>query len=87
MTAIAVLGAGNVGATLARRWTAAGHRVTLGSRTPDAPRCVTSPRASEPRLPATSTPSRVPTWSWSPFPVTPSPPWRSRSVPLSTARS
>jgi hypothetical protein len=37
MTAIAVLGAGNVGATLARRWTAAGHRVTLGSRTPDAP--------------------------------------------------
>lgn len=37
MTAIAVLGAGNVGATLARRWAAAGHRVTLGSRDPDAP--------------------------------------------------
>jgi 8-hydroxy-5-deazaflavin:NADPH oxidoreductase len=37
MTAIAVLGAGNIGATLARKWTAAGHRVTLASRNPDAP--------------------------------------------------
>jgi hypothetical protein len=36
-TAIAVLGAGNVGATLARKWAAAGHRVTLASRKPDAP--------------------------------------------------
>lgn len=36
MTAIAVLGAGNIGATLARKWTAAGHQLTLGSRTPDA---------------------------------------------------
>ena len=37
MTAIAVLGAGNIGATLARKWTAAGHQVTLASRNPDAP--------------------------------------------------
>jgi predicted dinucleotide-binding enzyme len=37
MTAIAVLGAGNVGATLARKWSAAGHRVTVASRTPAAP--------------------------------------------------
>lgn len=37
MTAIAVLGAGNVGATLARKWAAAGHQVTLASRNPDAP--------------------------------------------------
>jgi predicted dinucleotide-binding enzyme len=36
MTAIAVLGAGNIGATLARKWAAAGHQLTLGSRTPDA---------------------------------------------------
>jgi 8-hydroxy-5-deazaflavin:NADPH oxidoreductase len=37
MTVIAVLGAGNIGATLARRWVVAGHQVTLASRTPDAP--------------------------------------------------
>jgi predicted dinucleotide-binding enzyme len=37
MTAIAVLGAGNIGATLARKWAAAGHDVTLASRRPDAP--------------------------------------------------
>ena len=37
MTAIAVLGAGNIGATLARKWTAAGHQVTLASRDPGAP--------------------------------------------------
>jgi predicted dinucleotide-binding enzyme len=36
MTAIAVLGPGNIGTTLARKWTAAGHQVTLASRTPDA---------------------------------------------------
>jgi predicted dinucleotide-binding enzyme len=36
MTVIAVLGAGNIGATLARKWTAAGHQVTLASRNPDA---------------------------------------------------
>jgi predicted dinucleotide-binding enzyme len=35
MTAIAVLGAGNIGATLAGKWTAAGHPVTLASRNPD----------------------------------------------------
>jgi NAD(P)-dependent dehydrogenase (short-subunit alcohol dehydrogenase family) len=37
MTVIAVLGAGNIGATLARKWTTAGHQVTLASRSPDAP--------------------------------------------------
>ena len=37
MTTIAVLGAGNIGATLARKWSAAGHQVTLASRNPDAP--------------------------------------------------
>jgi predicted dinucleotide-binding enzyme len=36
MTTIAVLGAGNIGATLARKWSAAGHRVTLASRNPAA---------------------------------------------------
>ena len=37
MTAIAVLGAGNIGATLARKWATTGHQVALGSRTPDVP--------------------------------------------------
>jgi hypothetical protein len=37
MSVIAVLGAGNIGATLARKWTAAGHHVTLASRNPDTP--------------------------------------------------
>ncbi|HXY45048.1 MAG TPA: NAD(P)-binding domain-containing protein [Acidimicrobiales bacterium] len=37
MTTIAVVGAGNIGATLARKWAAAGHDVTLASRNPDAP--------------------------------------------------
>ena len=36
MTTIAVLGAGNIGATLARKWSAAGHHVTIGSRNPAA---------------------------------------------------
>jgi 8-hydroxy-5-deazaflavin:NADPH oxidoreductase len=36
LTAIAVLGAGTVGATLARKWAAAGHRVILASRDPEA---------------------------------------------------
>jgi predicted dinucleotide-binding enzyme len=30
-----VLGAGNIGATLARQWTAAGHQVAAASRNPD----------------------------------------------------
>ncbi len=34
---IAVLGAGIIGATLARKWLAAGHAVMFGSRTPDKP--------------------------------------------------
>jgi predicted dinucleotide-binding enzyme len=37
MTTIAVLGAGNIGATLARKWTAAGHVVTIGTRDPGRP--------------------------------------------------
>jgi len=40
MTAIAVLGAGVVGRTLAARWTRAGHEVILGSRDPGADRVV-----------------------------------------------
>ena len=35
MTSIAVLGAGNIGGTLARKWVAAGHEVTLGARDPE----------------------------------------------------
>jgi predicted dinucleotide-binding enzyme len=31
---VAVIGSGNIGATLARRWDGAGHRVTLGARDP-----------------------------------------------------
>jgi predicted dinucleotide-binding enzyme len=31
---IAVIGSGNIGGTLARRWVDAGHRVTLGARDP-----------------------------------------------------
>ena len=37
MTTIVVLRASNIGATLARKWVSAGHRVTLASRNPDAP--------------------------------------------------
>jgi len=35
---VAVMGAGNVGGTLARKWAAAGHRVLLGVRDPSGPR-------------------------------------------------
>ena len=35
MTTIAVLGTGNIGGTLARKWVAAGHEVTLGARDPE----------------------------------------------------
>lgn len=38
MTTIAVLGAGNVGSTLARKWASAGHVVVLGTRDPANPR-------------------------------------------------
>ena len=41
MTAIAVLGAGNIGATLAGKWATTGHRVTLGLA---APRHAAAPR-------------------------------------------
>ncbi len=37
-TTIAVIGAGNIGGTLARKWVAAGHRVVLGVRDPSGPR-------------------------------------------------
>jgi len=37
-TTIAVIGAGNIGGTLARKWAAAGHRVVLGVRDPSGPR-------------------------------------------------
>ncbi len=35
---IAVIGAGNIGGTLARKWAAAGHRVVLGVRDPAGPK-------------------------------------------------
>lgn len=35
MTTIAVLGAGNIGATLASKWASAGHTVVIGSRQPN----------------------------------------------------
>lgn len=35
---IAVLGAGNIGGTLGRKWAAAGHKVTFGVPDPSAPR-------------------------------------------------
>jgi predicted dinucleotide-binding enzyme len=34
MTTIAVIGQGNIGATLARKWAAAGHSLVLGARDP-----------------------------------------------------
>jgi hypothetical protein len=34
MTTIAIIGQGNLGSTLARRWAAAGHALVLGSRDP-----------------------------------------------------
>ncbi|HEY7282396.1 MAG TPA: NAD(P)-binding domain-containing protein [Actinomycetota bacterium] len=34
MTAIAVIGSGNIGGTLARKWAAANHDVTIGARDP-----------------------------------------------------
>lgn len=34
MNTIAVLGAGNIGATLARKWAASGHAVVIGTRDP-----------------------------------------------------
>ncbi len=33
---LTVIGTGNIGATLARRWTACGHRLTFGARDPEA---------------------------------------------------
>lgn len=35
---VAVIGAGNIGSTLARKWVGAGHRVMLGVRDPAGPR-------------------------------------------------
>ncbi len=37
MTDIAVIGAGNIGGTLGRKWAAAGHSVTYGARYPEKP--------------------------------------------------
>ena len=34
MTEVAVIGAGNIGGTLARKWAGAGHHVTFGARDP-----------------------------------------------------
>jgi predicted dinucleotide-binding enzyme len=40
MTKVAVLGAGNIGGTLGRKWAAAGHEVTFGVRQPSKPDAV-----------------------------------------------
>jgi hypothetical protein len=39
---IAIIGSGNVGGALARRWSRAGHRVTVASRTPASARALAS---------------------------------------------
>ena len=43
---IAVIGTGNVGAALGRRWTAAGHEVVYGARDPRKPTTVSGPVAT-----------------------------------------
>lgn len=43
---IGILGTGNVAQTLARRWTAAGHQITFGSRDPGARGALDFPAAS-----------------------------------------
>src|SRR4051812_14971280 len=45
MTAIAVIGSGNIGATIGGKWRRAGHDVAFGSRPPEPPRTVGIPEA------------------------------------------
>src|SRR3954468_15962985 len=40
MTSIAVIGSGNIGATVGEAWRRAGHDVSFGSRSPEPPRTV-----------------------------------------------
>src|SRR5919199_999991 len=40
MTRIAVIGSGNIGATIGEAWRRAGHEVTFASRSPEPPRTV-----------------------------------------------
>ena len=42
---IAVIGSGNIGGTLAQRWSVAGHAITLGARDPSSPK-VTAARGA-----------------------------------------
>jgi predicted dinucleotide-binding enzyme len=42
---VAVVGSGNIGGTLARRWADAGHRITLGARDPSSPKVHDTQRA------------------------------------------
>lgn len=54
MTTIAVIGQGNVGATLARKWAAAGHELVLGARDPagERPRALAAELAGQARTAA-----------------------------------
>jgi 8-hydroxy-5-deazaflavin:NADPH oxidoreductase len=45
MTSIAVIGSGNIGATIGEAWQRAGHDVAYASRSPDPPRTVAIPDA------------------------------------------
>jgi NADPH-dependent F420 reductase len=47
---IAVIGTGNVGAVLGRRWAKAGHSVTFGSRNPGDPKALAEGQAAGARL-------------------------------------
>lgn len=49
MTDIALIGAGNIGSTLGRRWAAAGHSVTYGARSPEKPELVALAEATASR--------------------------------------
>ena len=56
---IAVIGAGNVGGTLGKRWARAGHEVTFGARDPADAKVSTLVRESGPSAKAASVPEAV----------------------------
>src|SRR5262245_43018055 len=47
---IAVIGMGNVGGVLGRRWAEAGHEITFGARHPESPRAQAEAQAAGARL-------------------------------------
>jgi NADPH-dependent F420 reductase len=57
---LAVIGAGNVGGTLGKRWAKAGHEVTYGTRDPADAKVVALVRDSGPNARAASVPEAVP---------------------------